>query len=223
MKLFRLALPFFFSFFLCCSPFLAKQGFASSFFLPISPYVGADYRVSYQGNSVPYSNDAGNVSIDRGSLFHALNLHAGLRLGSFLGAEAGFYYALPSSGQTTIVDHGAQDVISAKLGFFSPFVDIMGYVPLDSDENFDFLASIGAVIETAHLEIKDAGEKHTYKNTSFGARFGLGFQYNMTDHLNFRTMVRYQLASHNMDSSAVPGNLVKNGFWSANFGANFQF
>ncbi len=135
------------------------------------PYVGLDYAY----DKADFKKDAKNM--DDG--FNSGIINVGTRMGDYLGLEA-FYQ---QAGERK--SHRPDGI--EKFKFHAYGIDVYGYMPIDTAQKFDLLASLGiADYETDHKKIDGKTSKG-----KIGYRAGIGAQYNFTDHFAARVMARY--------------------------------
>ncbi len=138
----------------------------------IEPYVGADYIFS----AADFKGEANQLKED----YNSGSINVGTRLGKYAGLEA--YYQMSGERKTTIEDN------KVKSKFHSYGLDLYGYMPLGCTDKVDLLASIG--LGNYNLEAKNL-PSGKYDKDHMGYRFGVGAQYNFTDHVSARVMGRY--------------------------------
>lgn len=141
--------------------------------MEMKPYVGLDYVYSMMDTD----KVAGETIVDEN--LNAFAINAGVRMHKNFGVEAFF--------QQT--EEGKKHVkgVEFKDKYHAYGVDMIGYMPLGCDEKVELLGSLG--LGYYDTEYKALGKKET--DDGWGWRLGAGAQYNFTENMAGRVMVRY--------------------------------
>lgn len=100
-----------------------------------------------------------------------------------------------------------------KLSGFT--LDALGYVPVDEQEAFNLIGTAGVSYLKAEASLTEPGVgTEGFDESEFGFRVGGGAQYNVTDAVNLRGLVRYQTA----DFEGAVDNI-----WMYSVGLNYAF
>lgn len=145
--------------------------------LDIKPLVGLDYVYS-QAN---YENSETEDLLAKS--FNSYSVSAGLKFNNYIGAEA--FYQQSADEDKNILGNALKTTTS----FNAYGLDVIGYVPLNPQ--FNLLASAGLAQYDVDIKEKVLGYADTSSDDGLGYRFGLGAQYNLNEHVGFRTMARY--------------------------------
>ena len=108
--------------------------------------------------------------------------------GIYVGSEYGKYFSTELFYNQSTGDKNHLNGIKTKTSYRSYGLDLLGYLPIDCNNRFDLIATIGAGEYVFAKKIK--GEKH-HNNSAWGYRFGGGLKYNLTQNWQARTLVRY--------------------------------
>lgn len=144
-----------------------------------APYVGVDYqytRLSDEKASGLSASDLIETNL------HGGNAHAGLRISKNFGLELG-YQATESGKKNNVLSSGLSTTIQEQ----GVTLDALGYYPLTN--NFELIGTVG--LAEVYTEAKVSGSS-TVEQWDTKGRLGVGAQYWFTDHLNARTIVRYE-------------------------------
>ena len=137
--------------------------------MEMKPYVGLDYV--YSMIDADEIDGIGGVEED----LNAYSINAGVRMHKNFGVEAFF--------QQT--EEGEKDKYHAYG------VDMIGYMPLGCDEKIELLGSLGLGYYDAEVKGEALGVREKYTDDGWGWRLGAGAQYNFTENMAGRVMVRY--------------------------------
>ena len=137
----------------------------------IKPIVGIDYVYS----DVGLKNGWEYLAKDK---YSSINLTGGVKIGKYFGAEAFFQHSNEQDGLST--PYG-----SLKTQFYGVGADMIGYVSVH--EKVNVLGTVGmgyykVKAELANIEDSEKG---------LGMRLGTGIQYDLTENVALRSMVRY--------------------------------
>ncbi len=178
-----------------CVLFSTQANAQQMFGHEIEPYVGMDYIY----DNADFKGDANSLK----KAYNSGAVNVGTRLGKYAGLEA--YYQLSGHRKKDLTS-----TVTAKSKFHSYGLDLYGYLPMDCADKVDLLASIG--LGNYNLTVKglSAGK---YDKDHLGYRFGLGAQYNFTDHFSARVMGRY-----NYVNTSYLDNM-----WEATAGVRYTF
>ena len=136
------------------------------------PYVGADYQYTHL-----LDDNAGGASQANGfeQNLNGGNIHVGARVHKNLGVEVGYIENMEGKDSGT------------KLQEHAPYGDVMGYYPLSP--RLELIGTVG--ISKYHVL---ANNSNSTKNDEFSVRgrYGVGAQYWLCDHVNLRSIARYE-------------------------------
>jgi hypothetical protein len=206
----------------------------------IRPYVGVDYQHTanrledrlYLG---PVGVGDADVWLDGDKLYDddldGINVHAGLRLHRNFGVEAAYYHNFESdkslpAGETvsTLPGHTTQTLSPIDTSFESKGVTLegMGYLPLGDRERFELIGSAGLSWTEidVHTKFPEDGIDIHDTEDAIGFLFGAGGQGYVTEHVNLRGMVRYQVVD--FEEIGIMEDFM-DGAWIFSFGANYVF
>ena len=157
--------------------------------LEFRPYVGAQYNLT-SGNTVP----ALPVNISSNVDMHTYSVFAGADYNRFFGTEV-FYQN--SNKWHKVFYAGQNEPVKVKSDFAAYGLDMYGYLPLGCDRVFSLLGTAGI----ANYDYTTKAEGIKSEDNGLGYRLGAGMQYNLTNHLALRGIVRYIWADKldNMD------------------------
>lgn len=163
--------------------------------LEFRPYVGAQYNLT-SGNTVPAIEENVSSNVD----MHTYSVFLGADYNRFFGTEV-FY-------QNSNKWHKKFGETKVKSDFAAYGLDVYGYLPLGCDRVFSLLGTAGIAIYdyTTKFNIGGVpgqvpGRNYKGEDNGLGYRLGAGMQYNLTNHLALRGIVRYIWADKldNMD------------------------
>lgn len=140
-------------------------------FSKFKPIMGLDYAYS----DADFKKEAKAINGD----FSSGIISLGTKIGDYSSVEA-FY-------QMAGEEKGKQDGVSYKGKFSAYGMDAYGHMPIGCEQKVELLGSMGLGIYD--INIKKDGVKNS--SDRVGYRFGLGAQYNFTEHLAGRVMARY--------------------------------
>lgn len=180
-----------------------------------NPYIGVDYqRMSFDYQT----GDIGTGAIVDGELvlddsLNGLNVHIGARPHQNFGVELGYFRTENAdkdiaAGSTVGPGSVALADFTTKTRVQGVTLDAMGYLPVAS--NFELIGTAGVLWN--RMNINFAGFKA--KESEIDWRVGAGAQFNITDNVNLRGLVRYQTA----DFDGVADNA-----WVYSAGLNYGF
>lgn len=131
------------------------------------PYVGIDYSYSRV-----------NAKHFRPSL-NSMPINVGVNYNKYFGTEAYFQYS----------DEYKKSVGLAhlKTQMQSYGLDLMGYLPLGCDNKFSLVGTFGL----GDYKAKNKIAGYTLRDSGYGWRYGAGAQYNITENVAVRGIVRY--------------------------------
>lgn len=193
----------------------------------ITPYVGFDL----QRSDYNYNDDydfGGGVSLDGNTLLenglYGANIHVGARIGKYAGLELGYFRTKSETRNIGATDQiGTINNVPAAAGTdFSTSVktqgfvlDGMGYYPVYGDDTVELIGTAGVSWTKAEINLSIPSlSSDTSDESEFGLRLGGGAQYNFTDKINARGLIRYQTA----DFESIADNA-----WIGSVGLNYSF
>ena len=144
----------------------------------IKPYVGLDYVYS----SIDYEESAADSFLEDN--LNSIAVNAGTRLNKNFGIEA-FYQ------QSEEADKKVFGVYESEVKFKAYGVDLMGYLPLDSQ--LELLGTVGIAQYDADVKekIPSMGISDSSSEDGLGARIGAGVQYNINEQVAVRAIGQY--------------------------------
>lgn len=193
---------------------LSAPAYADS--VVFKPYVGFDLQRSVYSYNDNY-DIGGGLALDGETVLedalNGFNIHIGNRFHENFGLEFGYFRTKEESKNIaagTIVGPGtvagADFETDVKVSGFT--LDALGYVPLG---NFDLIGTGGISWSKAELGVAAAGAASDVDESEIGFRAGFGAQYNFTDNVNARALIRYQSADfEDVVEHAVTGSLGLN-------------
>ena len=205
----------------------------------IRPYVGVDYQ--HTANRLEDrlyfgKNGAGEDTwIDGDKLYDddldGINVHVGARLHRNFGVEAAYYHNFESdktlpAGETVGTVPGASTYtfhqIDTSLESKGITLEGMGYLPLGDTERFELIGSAGLSWTQIDTTFKSPGYGWDFhdKEDAIGFLFGAGGQGFVTEHINLRSMVRYQVVD--FEEIGIMEDFM-DGAWIFSLGANYVF
>lgn len=171
--------------------------------LVFNPYIGADYQFT----RLSYAGDGGHDS------FSGFNIHAGNRFSDHFGLELGYFRTGEQSATYDIL--GTPTTIKGRLQGVT--LDALGYLPVTEDNAFELVGTVG--LAYTHGRIESAGYiTGSDSDNDIGFRVGGGAQYNFTQNLNARALVRFQTVGLEVQGIDVTDNA-----WIGSFGLNYRF
>ncbi len=191
--------------------------------IPFKPYIGLDL----QHTSVDYNNNydiGGGLALDGETIledgFNGANIHIGSRFHKYFGAELGYFRTQSESKDTASgATVGPSTVATAdfstdvKLQGFT--LDALGYLPIDKEERFELIGTAGVSWIKGEVEATVPGVGSAdVDDSEIGFRLGAGAQYNVTDNIDLRGLVRYQKVDFD--------NIADNA-WTYSLGVNYSF
>lgn len=156
------------TFFLSLPLFAVNCSLAQADSYRYAPYFGADY--AYAKAHVSSAKPEYNIG----------GIHLGSEYSKYFSTEL-FY------GQSTY-DNNNIHAAKTRTSYRSYGLDLMAYLPLDCDNRFDLVGTLGAGEYVFAKKIK--GEKH-HNDAGWGYRFGGGLKYNLNHHWQVRALARY--------------------------------
>lgn len=145
--------------------------------MEMKPYVGLDYV--YSMIDADEIDGIGGVEED----LNAYSINAGVRMHKNFGVEA--FFQQTEEGEKK---HGG---VKLKDKYHAYGVDMIGYMPLGCDEKIELLGSLGLGYYDAEVKGEALGVREKYTDDGWGWRLGAGAQYNFTENMAGRVMVRY--------------------------------
>ena len=142
---------------------------ANAMDMEMKPYVGLDYVYSMADINEDYIDED----------LHAMAVSAGVRMHKNLGLEAFFQQTEEGKKGTPLGE--------VKDKYHAYGVDMIGYMPLGCDEKIELLGSLGLGYYDAEVKINNVKDT----DDGWGWRLGAGAQYNFTENMAGRVMVRY--------------------------------
>lgn len=145
----------------------------------IKPYVGLDYV-----RSMADIDKEKGITLAEEDL-NAFAVSAGAKINKNFGVEA--FYQQSEEGEKKFSNGKTTDEYKAYG------VDLIGYLPVGSDEKLELLGSIGAGYYDADvkLNVYNPPAQANADDQGLGLRFGVGAQYNFTQNWGARVMARY--------------------------------
>lgn len=209
--------------FLLTTGLLAASAFpASAQDITFKPYVGLDLQRSVYS----YKNEdlGGGTSLDNNKILEdnldGINMHVGNRFHKYVGAELGYFHTreesrsiaagsqigtglfLPSDSRTKIKTQGFT-------------LDALGYLPVTQDAKLELIGTAGITWTKASFKLDAPGvATESGSESELGLRGGAGAQYNFTNNLNLRGLVRYQTADFDDTTDRA---------WTVSTGVNYSF
>ena len=162
------------------------------------PYVGFDLQ--HQALDYNSSMDmGGGIALDGDKVLedglNGLNIHIGNRFNKHLGAELGYFRTRNESTNIAAGDSVGPGVVAAapfqtKVQLQGITLDALGYLPLGQSERFELIGTAGVSWIKADAELDGVSDD----SSELGFRLGAGAQFNVTEQINLRGLVRYQSA-----------------------------
>ncbi len=149
-------------------------------------------------------NLGGELSINKPSLNKSLNqdvakaldknkaganIFAGVRFNQYFGAELGYGFIAKTKGNVKESDGTNVSVTNKATNIY---VDAIGYLPVAT--KVDLIGAVGVGRFSNKGTSSADGVTQSGKTNKVGPRVGVGAQYNFTDNVSARAMVRYQKA-----------------------------
>lgn len=167
--------------------------------LEFRPYVGAQYNLT-SGNTVPAIPENVSSNVD----MHTYSVFLGADYNRFFGTEV--FYQNSNKWHKKFGEAGEAKV---KSDFAAYGLDVYGYLPLGCDRvfsllgtagiaNYDYTTKIASPVQAGNTT---AGGSIKSEDNGLGYRLGAGMQYNVTNNIAVRGIVRYIWADKldNMD------------------------
>ena len=148
---------------------------ANAMDMEMKPYVGLDYVYSM----VDTSDLDEAIEED----LNAYAISAGVRMHKNFGVEA--FFQQTEEGEKK---HGD---LKVKDKYHAYGIDMIGYMPLGCDEKIELLGSLGLGYYDAEVKGEYADLRGKLSDDGWGWRLGAGAQYNFTENMAGRVMVRY--------------------------------
>ncbi|MDG4546584.1 MAG: outer membrane beta-barrel protein [Rickettsiales bacterium] len=159
----------------------------------VRPYFGLEYQRIQADIKTIDGFDYGSIYADG---YNAIAPYAGLRIGDYLGLEAGFTRSITADKQFngTVSGVSVQSNIETQVTGYS--LDAMGYMPIDKDKHLELIGEAGVgfyTVDTSGTGVIAGSIPVTLigSEDSVALRLGAGVQLNVTDNWSIRTMVRY--------------------------------
>ena len=146
---------------------------ANAMDMEMKPYVGLDYVRSMVDINEDYAEDD----------FNALAVTAGVKMHKNFGVEAFF--------EQTDEGKKHHNGVEIKDKYHAYGVDLIGYMPLGCEEKVELLGSLGLGYYDAEAKVESALGREKLTDDGWGWRLGAGAQYNFTENMAARMMVRY--------------------------------
>nr|DAI59735.1 MAG TPA: outer membrane protein [Caudoviricetes sp.] len=145
----------------------------------IKPYVGLDYVYSMADIDKTDGMEAFEEDLN------AFAISAGAKLHKNFGVEA--FYQQSEEGEKKFSNCKTTNEYKAYG------VDLIGYLPVGSDEKLELLGSVGAGYYDADVKVNvyNPPVQVSADDQGLGLRFGIGAQYNFTQNWGARVMARY--------------------------------
>jgi len=189
------------------------------------PYIGVDYQrtvASYNNNIDIGGGNSLNVDTILNDSFDGANIHVGNRFNKYFSAELGYFRTSKEDKNipigTTVGTNGAPLVTTAALStdvmLQGLTLDGLGYFPLGESNKVELIGTGGISWTRGKLTAATEFGSASSSESEFGFRVGGGAQFNITDKVNLRGLVRYQ----NADFTNVVDNL-----WVYSLGVNYNF
>ena len=167
----------------------ANQANAEYFF---KPYVGLDYAHSW------YDIDENKVELDDGSTLKLFKEHVnagilslGAKFHSNFSAEA--FYMQTGKAKESWAESWAVYAGKTSVKYKAFGVDLIGSSPVYQDK-LEFLGSLGAgyykINAKMNMNVNGISSSESDSSNKWGLRMGVGAQYNITDHVAARVMLR---------------------------------
>ena len=133
-----------------------------------SPYVGASYTFAKA---------------------HATGAKPNYNIGGiYVGSEYGKYFSTELFYNQSTYSNNYIAENKTRTSYRSYGLDLMGYLPLDCNNYFDLIGTIGAGEYVFAKKI--SGQKH-HNDSGWGYRFGGGLKYSFTQNWQMRILARY--------------------------------
>lgn len=113
------------------------------------------------------------------------NVFVGARFNQYFGAELGYGFIAKTKGNATDSDGNNASVTNKATNIY---VDALGYLPVATKVDLIGAVGVGRLANKGTIYSSKAESKYN----KVGARVGVGAQYNVTDNVAARAMVRYQ-------------------------------
>ncbi len=150
---------------------------ANAMDMEMKPYVGLDYVYSMMD-----TDDVNGITAVEEDL-NAYAITAGMKMHKNFGVEA--FFQQTEEGKK----HHVGGEIKDKYHAYG--VDMIGYMPLGCDEKIELLGSLGLGYYDAEIKAETADARAKATDDGWGWRLGAGAQYNFTENMAGRVMVRY--------------------------------
>lgn len=187
------------------------------------PYIGFDLqRTAYSYND--NYDIGGGLALDGDAILEdnldGFNIHVGNRFSKHFGLELGYFRTKEegkniANGATVGPGTVATADFSTDVKVHGLTLDGLGYLPLGEQERFELIGTAGLSWSKAEVEATVPGVgSGDVDESEIGFRVGAGAQYNFTDNINLRGLVRYQTADFD--------DVVDNA-WTYGVGLNYSF
>ncbi len=196
---------------------------AQEFKPAFAPYVGLDlvhYNASYNDNY----DAGGGIFLDGDALLedglNGLNIHVGNRFSKHFGAELGYFRTRDEDRDIAAGAAVGPGVVAAvpfqtKTQLQGITLDALGYLPVGPEDRFELIGTAGLSWTKGEVELNVPGAGGDSVNESeLGFRIGGGAQFNITDQVNVRGLVRYNTADFDNIADRA---------WVYSAGLNFSF
>lgn len=167
-------------------------------FFKFKPYVGIDL----QHQAVDYNSDidlGGGMLLDGNSVLedglNGINIHVGNRFNKYFGGELGYFRTQNESKSIAAGDSVGNGLVAATdfktdVQLQGITLDALGYLPLGASERFELIGTAGVSWIKAEAKLDGVSDD----SSELGYRVGAGAQFNVTEKVNLRGLVRYQSA-----------------------------
>lgn len=154
--------------------------------LYLRPYIGADYQYNHVVDSG--AGDSYQTDLNGGAA------HFGVRLNENFGVELGY-----EATEEGTKDNVAGANVSTKLQEQGATLDLLGYLPYNGiSREFEWIGTVG-IAEVYRSAKVSTGLKE--EDTLTKGRIGLGGQYWISNHFNYRILARYEGEDFNSDNA----------------------
>lgn len=186
--------------------------------IKFKPYLGFDL----QRMNLSYDNNL-DKALDDG--LNGGNVHAGIKFNDYFGLELGYFRTQKGKQDVNfdlsgITGTPGDTVTSTTVRAQGVTLDALAYLPLS--DQIDLIGTAGISWTKADLGITGtafgtAGSIEDDDN-EFGYRIGAGAQFNITEQINLRGLIRYQDMGFK-----VSGFDAVDGAWVYSVGLNYEF
>jgi len=172
-----------------CAAFAALAATPHAAETELRPYAGLDLtRVS-----VDYKNIG--VGVNGEDMFddtvNGINPYVGLQFNKYVGAEIGYLQTEDGKKNVSGITLSGIPVESTKVQLSGFSADVVGRLPVAADEKLALLGSAGIGSYKADIKVNTAAGSLSDSDRDTALRFGVGAQYQLTDAVGARAMIRY--------------------------------